>query len=278
MNYPYIIIDDNQESVLKTKAIADSFSELDFVASANTYTDGLNLILEHKPKLIFLEIDPADQKSNLSLTLINELYRYLTIVPKIIVTTTKKDLAFDAIQYEVADYLIKPVERIDLVKSLLKLKKAIGEDEAYIVQNAVFDNEPKLRQESIDVPAENKTITKTEQPLIICIKSYGDYRYIDAKDICYFQADNNSTDIHLNNGEMVTAFKTLKHFEGILPTPFVRIHNSYIVNRNYISRIHTGNTVCYIKNTTTKLPFSKSYKANIDTIISDFSSGNYLEI
>jgi DNA-binding LytR/AlgR family response regulator len=278
MNYPYIIIDDNQESVLKTKAIADSFSELDFVASANTYSEGLHLILEHKPKLVFLEIDPADKKSELSLTLINELYRYLTAVPKIIITTSKKDMAFDAIQYEVADYLIKPVERIDLVKLLLKLKKAIGEDEAYVVRNTVFEKESNNSAESNTIAFEEKRISKTEQPLVLCIKSYGDYRYIDATDICYFQADNNSTDIHLNNGEMVTAFKTLKHFESILPAPFVRIHNSYIVNRNYISRIHTGNTVCYIKNSTTKLPFSKSYKANVDAIISDFSSGNYLEI
>ena len=45
MNYSYIIIDDDQESVLKTKAMADSFSELDFVASANNYEEGLNLIL-----------------------------------------------------------------------------------------------------------------------------------------------------------------------------------------------------------------------------------------
>ena len=278
MNYPYIIIDDNQESVLKTKGVADSFPELDFVASANTYSEGLDLVLEHKPKLIFLEIDPVDTKSNLSLSLINELYRYLTVVPKIIITTSKKDFAFDAIQYEVADYLIKPVVRIDLVKSLLKLKKTIGEDEAYVIQNSVFEKDPKTNIVPVSVPTEQKEIIKTEQPLILCIKSYGDYRYIDAKDICYFQADNNSTDIHLNNGEMVTAFKTLKHFEGILPAPFTRIHNSYIVNRNYISRIHTGNTVCYIKNTTTKLPYSKSYKANIDTIISDFSNGNYLEI
>jgi DNA-binding LytR/AlgR family response regulator len=48
----------------------------------------------------------------------------------------------------------------------------------------------------------------------VCIKSYGDHRYIDARDICYLQADNNSTDIHLNGGEMITAFKTLKHFEA----------------------------------------------------------------
>ena len=278
INYPYIIIDDDQESVLKTKAIADGFSELDFVASANNYADGLNLILEHTPKLIFLEIDPIDKKCNLSLLLINELYRYLKGIPKIIITTTKKDLAFEAIQYEVADYLLKPIERIDLIKSILKLKKSIGEDEVFMVQNSVFDNEPKSIVATSHAQSVQNEISTIEQPLIICIKSYGDYRYIDAKDICYFQADNNSTDIHLNNGEMVTAFKTLKHFEGILSFPFIRIHNSYIVNRNYISRIHTGNALCYIKNTTIKLPFSKSYKGNVDLIISDFSNGNYLEI
>jgi DNA-binding LytR/AlgR family response regulator len=60
---------------------------------------------------------------------------------------------------------------------------------------------------------------------------------------------------------MITAFKTLKHFEGVLSYPFVRIHNSYIVNSRYISRIHTGNAVCYIKNDGED---SKSYKVNID--------------
>ena len=278
MNYPYIIIDDNQESVLETQAIADGFSELVFVASANNYADGLNLILEHTPKLIFLEIDPADKTSNLSLALINELYRYLKVIPKIIITTTKKELAFEAIQYEVADYMIKPVQRIDLVKSLLKLKKSIVEEEVYVMQNPVLGKESKLTAEQTPVILAEQVISAAKQPLILCIKSYGDYRYIDARDICYFQADNNSTDIHLNNGEMITAFKTLKHFEGVLPHPFARIHNSYIVNRNYISRIHTGNAVCYIKNTTTKLPFSKSYKENVDIIIAEFANGNYLEI
>ncbi|WP_227873867.1 LytR/AlgR family response regulator transcription factor [Flavobacterium nackdongense] len=329
MNFPYIIIDDNQESVLKTKAIADGFSELVFVASANNYADGLHLILEHNPKLIFLEIDPADTSTNLSLALINELYRYLKVVPKVIITTSKKELAFDAIQYEVADYLIKPVQRIDFIKFILKIKKTVDEEpSSFVVEKQIF-NEPTVpkpelplnnfeedkQEETAPIPEETtaletstfeepadlettnspdeessseedtilhipkqRLVPISEQPLILCIKSYGDYRYIDARDICYFQADNNSTDIHLNTGEMVTAFKTLKHFEGILSAPFARIHNSYIVNSSYISRIHTGNAVCYIKNTTTKIPFSKSYKENIDAIISDFANGNYLEI
>lgn len=275
MNYSYIIIDDDQESVLKTKAIADGFSELSFVAVASNYEEGLNLILEHTPNLIFLEIDPADKSSNLSLSLINELYRYLKVIPKIIITTSNKELAFDAIRYEVFDYLLKPISRIDVVKAVLKLEKSIVNEKPAILPVAV---EPEITTPIFTTPElQNESVVKGN-PLILCIKSYGDYRYINAKDICYFQADNNSTDIHLNNGEMITAFKTLKHFEGILSYPFVRIHNSYIVNQHYISRIHTGNAVCYIKNTVTKLPFSKSYKSNIDMIISEFANGNYLEI
>lgn len=270
MNYSYIIIDDNQESVLKTKAIADSFSELDFVASANNYDDGLNLILEHNPQLVFLEIDPADKASNLSLLLINELHRYLKVIPKIIITTSSKDLAFDAIKYEVFDYLIKPLLKIDLVKLILKLNKSKIETEVDLHEPIITDLKTTFLPQS-------ETVHQS-QSLILCIKSYGDYRYIEAKDICYLRADNNSTDIHLNNGEMITAFKTLKHFEEALSFPFIRIHNSYIVNRNCISRIHSGNSVCYIKNSNVKLPFSKSYKVNIDLIISEFASGNYLEI
>jgi DNA-binding LytR/AlgR family response regulator len=286
MNYSYIIIDDDQESVLKTKAIADSFSELTFIAAAHTYEEGLNLILEHSPKLVFLEIDPANRKSDLSLSLINELHRYLNVIPKIIITTSKKEMAFEAIQYGVSDYLLKPLKRIDFVKSILKIKKSTNEGEIVLMQQPFRDTDPDQNsdsnpeQSSVEEfkPQLRHERLDEDKPLVLCIKSYGDYRYIEAKDICYFQADNNSTDIHLNNGEMITAFKTLKHFENILSFPFIRIHNSYIVNRNYISRIHTGNAACYIKNTTSKLPFSKSYKANVDLIITGFANGEYLEI
>jgi DNA-binding LytR/AlgR family response regulator len=206
------------------------------------------------------------------LNLINALYRYLKVIPKIIVTTAKKDFAFEAIQYEVMDYLIKPLSGIDFKKLILKLQKSCSDDEVILIQS------PQLEEnEPLSTNFEPTSTTKRKN-LILCIKSYGDHRYIDSKDIRYFQADNNSTDIHLNNGEVITAFKTLKHFEAVLSIPFVRIHNSYIINRNYIARIHTGNSLCYIKNTTVKLPFSKSYKKNIDFIISNFSSENYIEI
>lgn len=300
MSHTFIIIDDTQDDVTKTQAIAERFRNLSFLASANTYDDGVNLILEHQPHLVFLEIDPSDKKSNLSLSLINELYRYLTVVPKIIVTTSKKDLAYDALQYEVVDYLLKPLNINDFRKAILKFDRAIKSDLPHMeVKNPVATYEvldeaavETLNEDEVDVNVNDievkvtpfslekpTVIQQQDKSLVICVKSYGDYRYIDSDDILYFEADNNSTDIHLNNGEMITAFKTLKHFETVLPSiQFLRIHNSYIINVNQVSRIHTGNTVCYIKNSTTKLPFSKSYKENVDLIISRIAGGNYLEI
>jgi DNA-binding LytR/AlgR family response regulator len=113
---------------------------------------------------------------------------------------------------------------------------------------------------------------------LICIKSYGDYRFLELNSIAFLQADNNSTDITLHNGEQITAFKTLKYFEENLPSKFYRIHNSYIVNKNFISRIHTGNSVCYIKNTKHQLPFSKSYKENVEQIIALLAGTDFKEI
>lgn len=315
MKHSYIIIDDDPDSVRKTKAMADSFQNLRYIAAAHTYEAGLDLILEHHPKLVFLEIDPLDPQSNLSLLLVNELYRYLKQVPTIIVTTKNKELAFEAIKYDIFDYFIKPIDVSNFRKAILKFERmntaeqivnsqqeieaprvvveeqspvtAVTEVNEIVVDEAVLVAEPEQDQDNGEVLrtkpqakfGEQHIPSKIEdKPLIICVKSYGDYRFIEAKDICYLQADNNSTDIHLYNGEMITAFKTLKHFESVLSSPFVRIHNSYIVNIDYVSRIHTGNAVCYIKNTTTKLPFSKSYKENVDSIINSITNGNYLEI
>ncbi len=322
----FIIIDDNQNNVLKTKAVAESFQGLEFVASAANYDEGLDCILEYKPDIVFLGINPENKSSDITLRLINELYRFLPQIPRIIVTALDENLAYEAIKYGVYDYLVQPIQQKDIRKTIARLNRDLNSDttltsnilfEEKVIQQIIdaqeedyaIDEEIEIPQNieenSNEIPEEiveeaisgedkttkshvlanesNHEVTFTNgsspsKPLIICVKSYGDYRYINATDICYLQADNNSTDIHLSSGEMITAFKTLKHFEGVMKYPFVRIHNSYIVNIDFVSRIHTGNAVCHIKDTTTKLPFSKSYKENIDAIITTIASGNYLEI
>ena len=203
-------------------------------------------------------------------------------------TIARLNRDFNAVSPIVSAISLEKEEPIEELEEPI-FEKEENHDHVIIEPNEILNSETSEMEEKLDViplnadEKSNSDVTFTnvnskDKPLTICVKSYGDYRYINANDVCYLQADNNSTDIHLASGEMITAFKTLKHFESVLKYPFVRIHNSYIVNIDYVSRIHTGNAVCHIKDTTTKLPFSKSYKENIDAIINTIASGNYLEI
>lgn len=325
----------------------ECFSNFMYVASASTYDEGLNLILEFQPDFVFLEINPQVKSSQLSLLLINELHRYLNKIPKIIAISENTAVAYEALKYDVADFLIKPITEVDLRKTFLRIEKQesnnknssvnpiieepispfkseigqtspekksfsqvnFSEELLIILKNEITGLKETLLDllskpnDSIDKKevtdlivqaitenaslfneidfssSEKKSNSVHEEPRrkLICIKSYGDYRFLELDDLAFLQADNNSTDITLNTGEQITAFKTLKYFEENLPSNFYRIHNSYIVNKNYISRIHTGNSLCYIKNTKNQIPFSKSYKDNIDSILTILAGSEHKE-
>jgi DNA-binding LytR/AlgR family response regulator len=100
----------------------------------------------------------------------------------------------------------------------------------------------------------------------LCLKSYKDFHYLDTDEILYLKADNNSTDFVMKDGSTISAFKTLKTFENKLPKNFVRVHQSYILNINYVSRINYGKSICALKSGKLQLPFSKTYKDNIDSL------------
>ena len=233
MQYSYLIVDDNKNNIQETLRRFEDFPEFYCAGVAENKEDAINKILELQPQLVFLEICPKNKKSGLSLSIISELYRFVDRVPYFIALTASPKFAFEAIQAGVFDYLLTPLNTFDLRKSLLKFQKTNPE-----VANST-----------------------------ICIRSYGDYQFISLHDIVYLKADNNTTDFYLQNGRKLTAYKTLKHYEANLPFYFFRVHNSYIVNSNYISRINTGKSLCYLNNSDLSISFSKTFKDNIDTII-----------
>ncbi len=232
MKYPYIIIDDDKDSLELLKSDLDQFSNYFLIGTADNYDDAINLVLEYSPKIVFIEVDPSNSQSNLNIGFINELFRYVKTMPRIVIYSKSKDNAYMAIKNEIFDYLLKPSNMHEVRKTILKFERNV-----------------------------------VDKPSSLCIKSHGDYRFIDNETVVFMQADSNTTDLTLNTGEVVTAFKSLKHFENSLPPEFVRIHNSFIVNINYVARIHLGGNLCFLKNNKKQLPFSKSYKRNVDMMI-----------
>ncbi|MEP2236799.1 MAG: LytTR family DNA-binding domain-containing protein, partial [Maribacter sp.] len=74
------------------------------------------------------------------------------------------------------------------------------------------------------------------------------------------------TEFFMKDDTIINAYKTLKTFEKSLPENFMRIHQSYIVNTNYVSRINFGKSICTIKAVKENIPFSKSYRENMDNL------------
>ncbi len=233
MQYSYLIIDDNDDNVKEILASFEGFPEYYCAGIATNKEEAVNKILELEPQIVFIEVASKKRGSKLSLSIISDLYQFLDILPYFVVLTSTPKYAFDAMKAGVSDYLLKPLSTIELRKTLLKFQKT----------NPVVANNT------------------------ICIRSYGDYQFISLHDIVYLKADNNTTDFYLQNGRKLTAYKTLKHYEANLPLFFFRIHNSYIVNSNYISRINTGKSLCYLSHSDISISFSKTFKENVDAII-----------
>lgn len=227
----YIVIDADNKIRHKIEE-TQFFDDMLCLGVYTDYDSALNGILEKKPQLIFFCFDNA-----IPITLLMELHQYLDDLPYVIAVNQDEKNAYKALKLGVSDYLLLPMEPSELRKALMKYSKLYGNKQ------------------------ENR----------LCIKSNGDYHFVSLDDIVYLKADNNTTDFYLQNGKVISGFKTMKFFETSLPFYFFRIHNSYIVNIQYVSRINIGKNDCYLHGNEYKLPFSRSYKSNVDTMIKKIS-------
>ncbi|WP_340199305.1 LytR/AlgR family response regulator transcription factor [Ascidiimonas sp. W6] len=243
MKYSYIIVDHHKKSVDNLHSVLSGFPDFYCRGIAHNEEDALDLILEQTPQLIFLDPDIPGENDQVSrFTILNELVHYLTELPDVIVVTATEKYALKAIKHSVLDYIVKPSSKRELRKALFRYSKK--------------------REQRKDT---------------LCLQSYGDYKFLEIDDIQYLRADNNNTDFFLSDGRKVSAFKTLKHFEESLPSYFVRVHNSYIINTHYVSRIHFGKSKCSIKSSDELIPFSRTYKQNVETMKNLMKNKNVLE-
>ena len=230
MNYTYTIIDSDAVSNLQLHAFLDEYGDFEYINTTNNPSDGLNDILKYSPDIVFINLNNDYASVFLMIT---EIHQYMNQLPILIGIAATKNYAYDAIKNGFFDYWLQPFNEFDIRKSLMKLQKRMPKEKA---------------------------------PATLCLKSYNDFQYLDTNDILYLKADNNTTEFFMKDGTIINAYKTLKTFENTLPKNFMRIHQSYIVNTNYVSRINFGKSICAIKKVNENIPFSKSYRENMDNL------------
>lgn len=237
----YLIIENDSNAVKQIKNVLEDYYEFNCIGVVNDYKNAMNIILKETPDLVFLNLDNTFDNP---FEFAQELNLFNDNFPVVIAISLFKENSFDVIKTGFFDFLLAPLEELEIRKTVLKVLKKI--------------------------PAHSRKN--------ICLKSYKDYQYLKTDEILFLKADNNSTDFYMNDGNVICAYKTLKTFQEILPNNFYRIHKSYIVNKNFISRIQFGKSICTIKRNSYEVPFTKTYLNNIQNINKSLSEFSYVSI
>ena len=210
-----ILIDDEQLARQRIKRLLNAYKELDIIAEAENGAEGLALIEELKPDLIFLDIE---------MPILNgfEMLSKLKHQPKVVFTTAYDQYAIKAFEEGSIDYLLKPIELDRLDKTINKLKQT----NLAPVQTPL---EELIKQ--INGKKSIKTLTVKIGDKILLIR---------LSDIVHIQAEDKYVFLHTLDGKKHLTDFTLSTLEAKLPEEFLRIHRSDIINTEFIKEIRKG--------------------------------------
>lgn len=216
MKLTAIIVEDEERSrdILKNylKKYCPSVSVLGEAANVD---EALVLIRNNDLDLVFLDVEmPYGNAFDL-------LEKLGNINFETVFVTAYNHYAIDALNSHACYYLMKPISIDELIKAV-----------DYVTE--IKTKEVAL-QDQVLTPKTNSVNGK------ITIPQLDGFEVINIADILYCKADDNYTEIYLNNNKKKLVSKTLKYFEDALnDTSFARIHKSYLVNVNEITKYVKG--------------------------------------
>ena len=185
---------------------------------ASNISEGLKLIKKVKPSLIYLDVEIEDSDAFEFLEAAKDFHF------EIIFITAHSDFAVKAFRCDAVDYLLKPIEIKNLRNATVKAVNKI---------NSL--NNAKVESDTVRFLKENIGIKKIGVPVL------DGMQFINIDDIVHCEAKANYSIITLINNKSITATKTLKDIEMLLPTSFfLRVHNSWIINIKYLKKYYKG--------------------------------------
>lgn len=214
-----IIIDDEAPARNILKKYLGEYTEFEIIAECENGFDGLKAIKEHKPDLIFLDIQMPKLDGFELLELIDER-------PEVVFVTAFDQYAIKAFDQNAIDYLLKPYSPDRLKSTIEKINQRVKAKAEEQVEED--DKIPKL----LDAIHEKKELLER-----VVVKNGAKIEIFPVKEILYIKAEDDYVMIYTNKGRFLKK-ATMKYFESHLqPDQFVRIHRSYIVNTVYIQRM-----------------------------------------
>jgi two-component system, LytTR family, response regulator len=232
-----VAVDDEQHALDLLKGVLNLFDNtIDIVAQAESLPEAINLINNHKPDVVFMDIN-MPRYSGIQIADFFQKGRDF----ELIFVTAHGQYAIDALRITAFDYLLKPVDANALEACYHRLKEKMLEKKAIANQEETTSLAPKNQQK-------------------IMINSHQGTFYIDPQEIDFVEASAVYCVVNLENGEQIIVSKPLGEFQKMLQENFYRTHRSYIVNTKKVQKYSNkdGSEIELLKGK--KIPLSRSVK------------------
>ena len=239
-----IIIDDEPLARSIVKEYLQSYDEIKIVAECNDGFEGLKSIQQHEPDLIFLDIQMPKINGFEMLELIEN-------PPSVIFTTAFDEYAIKAFESNAVDYLLKPFSKDRFDKAVQK----------YLQQK-------KVSPQKTEAVLESAAQSPVQQNRVV-VKDGSKIKIIPVNQIQYLEAADDYVKIFTAEGSFLKK-KTMSYFEQSLQSfQFARIHRSYIVNTQLITRIdaYEKDSHILLLSTGAKLPVSKAGYSKLKDVL-----------
>jgi two-component system, LytTR family, response regulator len=242
-----LIIDDEPLARGLIKEYLFAFPQFELVAECQDGFEGLKSIQQYQPDLIFLDIQ---------MTKINgfEMLELLDKMPAVIFTTAFDEFAMKAFDAHAIDYLLKPFSKERFQNALEKASSFIGFSHQEATQQLLQTNTP---------------IPGTAMANRIVVKENNKIKIIPIANIQFLESADDYVKIHTLEG-IYLKNKTMAYFESTIDSSqFIRIHRSYMVNVQLITRIdpYEKESHLAILSTGNKLPVSKTGYSKLKAVL-----------
>lgn len=207
-----VLIEDEKNSRLVLKSILQAeCPNVQILGEAGTVEEGRTLIETRNPDLVFLDVQMPDGTG----------FDVIAAFPdpkfKVIFVTAYSQYAIKAFKYSAIDYVLKPIERSELVAAVNKIEEIESKDQYSEKVNTLVQNRKSF---------ERIALTTTEGII-----------FAKVKEIIRCEAESNYTTLFLDDGRKLVVSKTLKDMDEMLSSSgFYRVHKSHLVNLEHVDQ------------------------------------------
>jgi len=235
-----LIIDDEPLAASIVQEFLANYPQFELLGVCQNGFQGLKAIQEHEPDLIFLDVQMPKITGFEMLELLDE-------PPSVIFTTAFDQYALKAFDAMAIDYLLKPFSQDRFDQSIEKFLAQQGGNR---------ESTQKLNE-----------LAEKRNRLVVRVKN--EIKIIPTHEVSFFEAEDDYIAIHTSSGKYLKKM-TMKSLEEALdPAKFVRVHRSYLINLNEITKIepYERDNYLVLLRDGKKVPVSKTGYARLRQVL-----------